>query len=189
MGQSVKKSGIGGRARTMAWAGPTDLLFGSRGVPVAYHHLGILGPHTPCPRGPLVTIAEAREEEHTRRGEWVPTWRTSSPFVKDHVENVVMSEYLRKNPTRSRVAAGAKGLGATANAVRQNRPRGMEMAPSPVRRMFSAPSDSEGYHTCYLSDDAGVEPDFSAGRSHTAPNLELAHDAEQEPLTRRAATY
>ena len=64
----------------------------------------------------------------------------------------------------------------------------MEMTPSPVRRMFSAPSDSEGYHTCYPSDGASVEPDFPAGRSHTAPNLELAHDAEREELPRRSAT-
>ena len=39
----------------------------------------------------------------------------------------------------------------------------MEMTPSPVCRMFSAPSDSEGYHTCYPSDDAGAEPKFSGG--------------------------
>ena len=64
----------------------------------------------------------------------------------------------------------------------------MEMTPSPVRRMFSALSDSEGYHTCYPSDDAGAEPDFSAGRSHTAPNPELAHDARWESLPRRTAT-
>ena len=64
----------------------------------------------------------------------------------------------------------------------------MEMTPSPVRRMFSAPSDSEGYHTCYPSDDAGAGPDIPAGRSHTASNPELAHDAEGESLPRRAAT-
>ena len=63
----------------------------------------------------------------------------------------------------------------------------MEMTPSPARRIISAPSDSEGYHTCYPSDDAGVEPDFPAGQSHTASNPELAHDAEQESLMRRAA--
>ena len=64
----------------------------------------------------------------------------------------------------------------------------MEMTPSPFRWMFSALSDSEGYHTCYPSDDAGAEPDFPARRSHTAPNPELAHDAKQESLPRRAAT-
>ena len=64
----------------------------------------------------------------------------------------------------------------------------MEMTPSPVRRMFSALADYEGYHTCYPSDDAGVEPDFPVGRSHTAPNPELAHDAERESLMQRAAT-
>ena len=60
----------------------------------------------------------------------------------------------------------------------------MEMTPSPGRGIFSALSDSKGYHTCYPSDDAGAEPDFPAGRSHT----EFAHDAEQESLPRRAAT-
>ena len=45
----------------------------------------------------------------------------------------------------------------------------MEMTLSPIRRMFSAASDSEGYHTCYPLDSTGIEPDFRAGRSHTAP--------------------
>ena len=58
----------------------------------------------------------------------------------------------------------------------------MEMTPSPVRRMLSVPLDSEGYHTCYPSDLAGAELDFPAGRSHTAPNPEFAHDAERESL-------
>ena len=64
----------------------------------------------------------------------------------------------------------------------------MEMTPSPVRRMFSAPSDSEGYHTCCPSDGADAEPDFPAGRSHTTPNPELDHDAKREVLPRRSAT-
>ena len=64
----------------------------------------------------------------------------------------------------------------------------IEMTPSPVRQMFSAPSDSEGYHTCYPLDDAGAEPDILAGHSHTAPNPELAQDAERESLPQRAAT-
>ena len=64
----------------------------------------------------------------------------------------------------------------------------MEMTPSPVCRMFSAPLDSQGYHSCYPSDDAGAEPDFPAVRSHTAPIPELAHDTEQESLPRKAAT-
>ena len=64
----------------------------------------------------------------------------------------------------------------------------MEMTPTPVRRMFSALLDSEGYHTCYPSVGAGAEPDFPAGRSHTAPNPEIDHDAEREVLPRRSAT-
>ena len=53
---------------------------------------------------------------------------------------------------------------------------------SPVRWMFSALSDSEGYHTCYPSDGAGAEPDFPARQSHTVPNPEIANDAEREEL-------
>ena len=45
----------------------------------------------------------------------------------------------------------------------------MEMTPSSVSRMFSALSDSKGYHTCYPSDDAGAETDFLAGPFHSAP--------------------
>ena len=51
----------------------------------------------------------------------------------------------------------------------------METTPSPVCRMFSAASHSEGYQTFYPSDSTGIEPDFLAGRSHTAPNPERAH--------------
>ena len=39
----------------------------------------------------------------------------------------------------------------------------MELTPSPTRRMFSAPLDSEGYPTCYPSDNASVEPDCRWG--------------------------
>ena len=74
------------------------------------------------PRSPLL---KPEKKEDTRREEWVPTWGTLSPFVKDHVENVFISEYPRKNRTRSQVAAAAQRLGATANAVSQNPPRGM----------------------------------------------------------------
>ena len=63
----------------------------------------------------------------------------------------------------------------------------MEMTPTPVCRMFSAASDSEGDHTCYHSDSTGIEPDFSADRSHTARNPKLADEAKQESLSRRAA--
>ena len=64
----------------------------------------------------------------------------------------------------------------------------MKMTPSPVRRMFSAASDYEGYPICYPSDSSGIETHFPADRSHTAPNPELAHDAKGESLLRRAAT-
>ena len=65
------------------------------------------------------------KKEYVRRDEWVPIWRTLSPFVKEHIETDVISEYPWKNQTRSRIAAVAQGLGATANAVRQNRRWGM----------------------------------------------------------------
>ena len=55
-GKKVGRSGIGGRARTMAGAGPTDLHYGSRGLPAAYRHLGSLNPREPCPSGSRVTI-------------------------------------------------------------------------------------------------------------------------------------
>ena len=61
-------------------------------------------------------------EEDIPREPWVPTWRTLSPFVKEHVEDHVISEYPREIWTRSQAAAAAQRLGATANKVRQNGP-------------------------------------------------------------------
>ena len=58
----------------------------------------------------------------------------------------------------------------------------METTLSPFRRMFSAASDSEGYHTCYPSDITGIEPNFPASWSHTVPNPKLARDTERELL-------
>ena len=55
-GEKVERSGIGGKAHTMARAGPTDLHYGRRGLPAAYRHAGSLGPYVPCPSGPQVTI-------------------------------------------------------------------------------------------------------------------------------------
>ena len=55
-GKKVEKSGIGRRARTMAGAGRTDLLFGSRSVSAAYRHPRMLGPHEPCTSANRVTI-------------------------------------------------------------------------------------------------------------------------------------
>ena len=192
-GKRVEKSGIGGRARTMAGAGPTDLLYGSRGVPAAYRHPGSLGLHEPCPSGPRVTIVEAREERrHSDRRagadmEDIVTFCEGSCGKRCHLrvpaeESDEVKSCSSGSKTRRYRKRGSpkpsKGDAETA----------MEMTPIPVRRMFTAPSDSEGYHTWYPSDDAGAEPDFPAGRSHTAPNPELAHDAERESLPRRAAT-
>ena len=85
----------------------------------------LMSPPQVHPGSPLtIPFANRRlkpeKEEDIRKEEWVPTWRTSSPLVKEHVENDVISEYLRKNRTRSRAVAAAQRLGATANSVRQN---------------------------------------------------------------------
>ena len=65
----------------------------------------LMSPTQVDPGSPLTTPSGNRQlkpekKEAARREEWVLTWRTSSPFVKDHVENVVISEYLRKHRTR-----------------------------------------------------------------------------------------
>ena len=52
----VDKSGIGGRAGTMAGAAPTDHPYGSTGLPAAYRHPGSLGPNAPSLSEPWVTI-------------------------------------------------------------------------------------------------------------------------------------
>ena len=132
-GKKVQRSGIGGRARTMAGAGPTDLHYGSRGLPAAYRWAGSLHPHEPSPREPWVTIndtirelvVEAREEgRHSgRRVGTVDNMEDIVSSVKEYAENDVISEYPQKNRTRrSGAAAVGQKPGATANAVRQNRP-------------------------------------------------------------------
>ena len=65
-------------------------------------------------------------KEDIRKEEWVLTWRTLSPFVKENVKNDVISEFPLKNQTLSGIATVAQRPGATANVVRQNRPRGMQ---------------------------------------------------------------
>ena len=71
-GKKVERSGIGGGARTTAGACSTDLHYGSRSLPAAYHHPESLGVHERCPGGPRVTINDslvaAREEtSHSER--------------------------------------------------------------------------------------------------------------------------
>ena len=132
--KNVEKCGIGARACTMAGAAPTDLLYGSRGIPAAYRPPGSLGPHEPCPSRPWVTIddtitelsVEAGKKEDTRREYWAQSWGTSSPLVKDHVQTGVILEYPRRNQTMSPVGAAAQRLGAAANVARHNCPRGMQ---------------------------------------------------------------
>ena len=197
-GKKVERWRIGGRARTMAGAGPTDHHYGSIGLPAAYGHPGSLGPHEPCPSGPGVTINDSSVEAREERSH-------SERRMGTHTEDIVaLCEgacgqrcHLRVPAEESDEEVASCSSGSKARRYRKrgspkpSRKDGesaMEMTPSPVRRMFSAPSESEGYHTCYTSDGAGARPDFPVGRSHTAPNPELAHDAERETLPRRSAT-
>ena len=189
----VEKSGIGDTARTIAGAGPTDLLYGSRGVPVAYRRPGSLNPHEPCPSGARVTIVEAREEgRHSERRvgtelQDIVTFCEGSCGKRCH---------LRVPEEESDEVTSCGSCSETRRYRKRGSPKpskadvetAMEMTPSPICRMFSARSHSEGYHTCYPSDDAGAEPDFLVGGSHTYSNPELAHDAERESSLQRAAT-
>ena len=120
----------------MAGAGPTNLHYCSSGLRAAYCHPGSLGPLEPCPSGPWVTInlpiresvVEAREEgRHSgRRMGTVDDMEDIVSFCEGYAENDVISEYPRKNLTkRSQAAAITQRPSATANAVRQNRPRRM----------------------------------------------------------------
>ena len=178
-GKKAETSVIDGRAHTMGGAGPTDLHYGGRGLPAAYRQPGSMGPHEPCPSGPWVSIndtiresvVEAREEgRHSGR---------RLDTVND-IENIVsFCEYVCRKRCHLRVPAEYSDEEVTrcssGSKVRCYRKRGspklskkdgesaMEMTSSPVCRMFSAPSDSEGYHTCYSLDGAGAEPDFPAG--------------------------
>ena len=261
MGKKVEKSGIGGRARTMAWAGPTNVLNGSRGLPAAYHYPGSLGPQEAFPNGPEVVIedaiqeslVEAREErKHSERRMGTGTnmedivifcegscrkhchsrvpveengMRCSSgsntrcyrkrgspkPSREEakHLESrmgtgtniVIFCEGSCRKHCHSRVPVEEDGMSCNSGLnTRCYRKHGspkpskgdaetaMEMAPSPVRWMFSAPSHYEGYHTCYPSDSTSIEPNFPVGRWHTTANPKLAHDAEWESLPRRVAT-
>ena len=62
MRKRSEKSGIGVTAGTMAGAGPTDLLYYSRGLPAAYRRPGSLGPEDPSPNGHRVTIDHTIQE-------------------------------------------------------------------------------------------------------------------------------
>ena len=198
-GKNVEKSRIGGRARTMAGAGHVDLLCGSRGLPADYRHPGSLAPPEPCPGGRRVTMhdtipessveaREARRYSERRMGtnmEDIVTFGEGECRKRCHLRvpaeesNKVMSSSSGSKTRRYRKRGSPKPSRGDAKTA-------MEMTPSPVRRMLSAPSDSEGYHTCYPSESTGIQPDFPPGRLHTAPNPELAHDAERESLLRGA---
>ena len=201
--KKVKESGISGRARTMAGAEPTEFHYCSRGLPATYLNLGTLGPHEPCPSAPRVTIndtirvlvVEAREER-THSGRRVGTVDVMEDIVI-FCEGVCRERCHLRVPAEEsdeEVTSCSSGSKAwryrkqcTPKPSKKDGESAMEMTPSPVRRMFSAPTDSEGYHTCYPSDGAGAEPGFLAGRSHIAPNAEPSHDVERQELLRGSA--
>ena len=156
--KKVERSGTDGRARTVAGAGPTDLHYGSRGLPAAYRHPGSLVPHEPCPSGPRVTIndtiwesvdAARKKGRHLRR-------RVST--VDDMEDIVCFCERVCRKGCHLRVPAEESdeeftscSSGSKARFYRKRSlpepsksdgESAMEMTPSPVRRMFSAPSDS-----------------------------------------------
>ena len=203
-GKKVETSGVGGRARTMAGAGPTDVHYGSRGLPAAYRHPESFGPHEPCPSGPRATINDTIRESVIEAREQGRHSGRRVGTVDDMEDIVSFCGGVCRTPCHLRVPAEESDEEVTScssgSKARRYHKRGspkpskkdgesaMEMTPTPVRRMFSALSDSEGYHTCYPSDGAGAEPDFPAGRSHTAPNPEINHDAEREALPQRSAT-
>ena len=150
------------------------------------------GPHEPCRSGPRVTIVEAREERRHSERRAGADMEDSATFCEGSCGKRC---HLRVPAEESDEVTSCSSGSRTSRYRKRGSPKpskgdaetAVEMTPSPVRRMFSAPSDSEEYHTCYHSDDAVGETDFQAGRSHTAPNPELAHDAERESLPRRAA--
>ena len=169
-GKRVEKWGIGGRARTMAGAGPTDPLYGGRGVPAAYRHPGSLGPHEPCPTGPRVTIVEAQEERgHLERRvgadmEDIVTFSEGSCGKRCHLrvpaeESDEVTSCSSDSKTRRYRKQGlpelSKGDADTA----------MEMTPSPVPRMFSALSDSRyTIHITLLMMPAQSQMSWRGGR-------------------------
>ena len=112
----LEKTGIGGRAPRMAGAGPTDLPYGTRGSPPPPPSLvawALMSPAQVDPGSPLTIPSGNRRSKPEKKGdirkeEWVPTWRTLSPFVKRNAQNDLIFEYPRKNRTKSRVAAGLK---------------------------------------------------------------------------------
>ena len=69
----------------MAGAGPKDFLYGSRGLPAAYHHPGSLGPHEPYPSGPRVTIDDVRESSVEAREERRYLERRTGTYMEDNI--------------------------------------------------------------------------------------------------------
>ena len=180
-GKRVEKSGVGSRARTMAGAGPTDLFFGSKALFAAYRRRGawaLMSPAQVDPGVHRVTVddiirelsVEAQEERRYSERRTGTDMEDIVAFCEEacrkrcHLrvpaeESDEVTSCCSGSKTgryRERISPKpSKGDGGTA----------MEMTPSPVRRLFSAASDSEGYPTCYPSDNTDIEPDLrQAGR-------------------------
>ena len=174
------------------WQGSV-LLDGSRGLLAAYRHPGGLGPHEPCPSGPGITIddtiqgllVEAREERRyleRRMGtdmEHIGTFCEGACQKRCHLRVPAEESHEVTSCSSSSTIRCYRKRGSPKSS-KGDPEKAIEMTPSPVRRMFSALWDCEGYHTCFPSDSTGIELDSPAGRSHTAPNPYLAHDADWE---------
>ena len=162
--KSVERSGIGSRARNIAGIGPTDLLYGSRSLPAAYRHPGSLGPHDPCPSGPWVTnddaiqesSVEAREEREYSERKIGTDMEDIVTFVERKCQKTC---HLRVSTEESDEITSCSSSSKTMCYRKRGSPKlfkgdaetAMEMTPSPLRRIFSAESDSEEYETCYPS--------------------------------------
>ena len=82
-------------------------------------------PGSPLTMPPGNRRLKPEKKEDIQKEERVPTWRTSSPSVREHVEKNVISEYPRKDGMRSGAAAAAQRFGAMANPGCRNRQKGM----------------------------------------------------------------
>ena len=190
------------RARTTAGGGPTDLLYGSRGLHAAYRHPRSLGPHEPLPIGPRViiddTVRELIVEAQEERRHLERRMGTNMEDIVTFCEGACRKRcHLRVSAEESEQEEASCSSGSKTQRYRKcgsPRPpkedgeRAMEMTPSPVHRMFGASSDSEGYHPCYPSNGTDVEHGIPGSSAHTAPGPSLNHNVDYEPLSRRSTT-
>ena len=159
-GKRVKKSSIGGTARTMAGAVPTDLLYGSGGLSAAYRHPVNLGPREACPSEPRVTIDDTIWEwsvgAQEKRGYLGRRMGTDMEDIVTFCEGKCRKQcHLRLPAEESEEVTGCSSGSKTRRYRKRGSPKrfkgdaktATQMTPSPVRQMFSAASNSEGYQT------------------------------------------